>query len=117
PPAPFVPEEWRGRKICAMAVCYSGDLARVEEVIAPIRALGDSVVDLLREQPYVEVQSYLDDTEPAGMHYYWKTEFGIELGEGLLSTLRERFEACPIPGAELGILHLGGALNERAWDD
>jgi FAD/FMN-containing dehydrogenase len=117
PPAPFVPEEWRGQKICAMAVCYTGDLARVEEVIAPIRALGDPIVDLLREQPYVEIQSYLDDTEPEGMHYYWKTEFATELNSGLLSTLRELFAACSIPGAELGILHLGGALNERAWDD
>ena len=28
PPAPFVPEEWHGRNLCAMAVCYSGDLSR-----------------------------------------------------------------------------------------
>ena len=117
PPAPFVPEEWRGQRICAMAVCYSGDLSRVEEVVAPIRALGDPVVDLLRERPYVEVQSYLDATEPEGMHHYWKTEYAVGLGDGLLSTLRERFAACPIPGATLGILHLGGALNEHASDD
>ena len=52
PPAPFVPPEWHGKKICAMAVCYSGDLDGVAEAIAPLRALGDPVVDLLREQPY-----------------------------------------------------------------
>ncbi|QLG61885.1 FAD-binding oxidoreductase [Halorarum salinum] len=28
PPAPFVPEEWHGKRICAMTVCYSGDLGR-----------------------------------------------------------------------------------------
>lgn len=39
PPAPFVPEEWHGKRICAMAVCYSGDLGAVDEVLAPIRAL------------------------------------------------------------------------------
>jgi FAD/FMN-containing dehydrogenase len=117
PPAPFVPEEWRGRKICGMAVCYTGDLARAAQVVQPIRALGNPIVDLLREQPYVEVQSYLDDTEPAGMHYYWKTEYAAELGDELLASLRERFAACTIPGADLGILHLDGALGERAWDD
>src|SRR5262249_17875929 len=49
PPAPFVPEAWHGRRICAMSVCYSGDLDRVDDAVAPIRALGDPVVDLLGE--------------------------------------------------------------------
>jgi FAD/FMN-containing dehydrogenase len=51
------------------------------------------------------------------MHYYWKTEYAAELGDELLASLRERFAACTIPGADLGILHLDGALGERAWDD
>ena len=66
PPAPFVPEQWHGRKICAMAVCYSGDLDAIDAVLAPIRALGDPVVDLLEEQPYTQVQSYLDDDRAQG---------------------------------------------------
>ena len=64
------------------------------------------------------MQSYLDDTEPKGNHYYWKTEYLAELSDGLLSTaagaVRRR---APIPEAELGFLHLGGALNERPEDD
>jgi FAD/FMN-containing dehydrogenase len=117
PPAPFVPEAWRGQRVCAMAVCYSGDLARVDEVLAPMRALDDPIVDLLREQPYVELQSYLDQAEPKGMHYYWKTGYLGELSDELLATTQALFADCPVPGAELGFLHLGGALNERPWDD
>jgi len=117
PPAPFVAEEWRGRKICGMAVCYSGDLRAVSEALAPIRALRDPVVDLLAEQPYTQVQSFLDDTEPKGNHYYWKTEYVAELSDDLLSTMRDVFAQCFIPGAELGFLHLAGALNERDADD
>jgi FAD/FMN-containing dehydrogenase len=117
PPEPFVPEEWHGKRICAMAVCYTGDLALTEEVLAPIRALGDPLVDLLGEQPYTQVQSYLDDAEPKGMHYYWKTDFAAELSDELLHLNRDLFAECPIPGIELGFLHLGGALNERAEDD
>ena len=60
------PRQWHGRRICAMAVCYSGDLDHTDEVLAPIRALGDPIVDLLGEQPYTQVQSYLDDAEPKG---------------------------------------------------
>jgi FAD/FMN-containing dehydrogenase len=117
PPAPFVPQEWHGKRICAMAVCYSGDLDDVDEVLAPIRALGDPVVDLLHQQPYTQVQSYLDATEPKGNHYYWKTEYAAELSDDLLGIMRDLFAECPIPGAELGLLHLGGALNERDGDD
>jgi FAD/FMN-containing dehydrogenase len=117
PPAPFVPPRWHGERVCAMAVCYSGDLTRVDAALAPIRALGDPVVDLLQEQPYVQIQSYLDATEPKGDDYYWKTGYVSELTDGLLSTVRELASECPIPRAEVAFLHLGGALNERAADD
>jgi hypothetical protein len=111
------PRSGQGKRICAMAVCYSGDLARTDEVLAPIRALGDPLVDLMGEQPYTQVQSYLDDAEPKGMHYYWKTDFAAELSDELLDLNRDLFAECQIPGIELGFLHLGGALNERAEDD
>jgi hypothetical protein len=75
------------------------------------------VVDLLREQPYTEIQSYLDDTEPKGDHYYWKTGYVAELSDELLSTLRELGAECPIQNLMVGMLHVGGALNERAGDD
>ncbi len=117
PAAPFVPERWHGERVCAMSVCYSGDLGRVDEVMAPIRALGDPVVNLLAQQPYTQVQSYLDATEPAGAHYYWKTEYLAELGDDLLSTVRSAFGECPIPEGQLGFLHLGGAPADRPDDD
>ncbi|ADB50352.1 FAD-binding oxidoreductase [Conexibacter woesei] len=117
PAAPFVPAGWHGERVCAMTVCFSGDPREAEEALAPLRALGDPVVDLLREQPYTELQSSLDETEPKGLHYYWKTDYAAELSDELLRTLRELFAACPIPDAELGILQLGGALREHADAD
>jgi FAD/FMN-containing dehydrogenase len=117
PPLPVVPASWHGRRICAMAVCFSGDLADADRALAPIRALGEPLVDLLGEQPYTQVQSYLDDGEPKGMHYYWRTGYVTQLSDGLLAAVREAAAECPIPDAELAFLHLGGALNERAEDD
>jgi FAD/FMN-containing dehydrogenase len=114
PPAPFVPERWHDERICALAVCYSDDLRGVDAVMAPIRALGEPVFDLLAEQPYVELQSYLDDTEPKGDHYYWKTGYASELTDELLETANELASECPIPRAEIGFLHVAGALNERS---
>lgn len=117
PPAPFVPARWHGERLVAMAICYSGDLADTDTVLAPVRALGDPVVDLLADQPYTEVQSYLDATEPKGRHYYWRTEYLADLPDDLLATMRDAFAGCPIPEAQIGILHLDGALNEHDGDD
>jgi FAD/FMN-containing dehydrogenase len=117
PPAPFVPEPWHGRKVCAMVVCHSGAPEDADAALAPIRALPDPVVDLVGPMPYTEVQSYLDDGEPRGHHYYWKSEFVAELPDELLAATRDLFAQCPIPGAEIGFLHLGGAIGDLAGDD
>jgi FAD/FMN-containing dehydrogenase len=117
PPAPFVPAPWRGRRLCAMAVCHSGPAEDAPQALAPLRALADPVFDLVGPMPYTAVQSYLDDTEPDGMHYYWRTEYLSSLDDGLLDTLPALFATCPMPLGELGLLHIGGALDERAEDD
>jgi FAD/FMN-containing dehydrogenase/pimeloyl-ACP methyl ester carboxylesterase len=117
PPAPFVPPEWRGERICGMAVCYSGDPDRTDEVLAPIRAIGDPVVDLLGVQPYTQIQSNLDAMEPKGKHYYWKTEYLAELSDDFLSTWRELAAECPSRETQMGILHLGGAIADHDADD
>jgi FAD/FMN-containing dehydrogenase len=117
PAAPFVPSAWHGERVCAMAVCYSGDLGQADAATAPIRALGDPVFDLLAQQPYTSVQSYLDATEPKGNHYYWKTEYLAELSDDFLSTWRDLAAHCPSADTQMGILHLGGALNEHDDDD
>ena len=51
------------------------------------------------------------------MHYYWKTEYAAELTDDALTAVQELFATCPIPGAELGILNPGGAINELEEDD
>jgi FAD/FMN-containing dehydrogenase/pimeloyl-ACP methyl ester carboxylesterase len=117
PPAPFVPEAWHGERVCAMAVCYSGDLDEADEVLASIRALGDPIVDLLAPMPYGQLQSALDDTEPKGRHYYWRTEYLPELSDELLDTCRELAQECPTRDSEIAILHLGGAIGDRDDDD
>jgi FAD/FMN-containing dehydrogenase/pimeloyl-ACP methyl ester carboxylesterase len=117
PPAPFVPPEWRGERICGMAVCYSGDPDRTDEALAPIRAIGDPVVDLLAEQPYTQIQANLDAMEPKGKHYYWKTEYLAELSDGFLATWRELAAQCPSRETQMGILHLGGAIADHDADD
>ena len=117
PPAPFIPARWHGEKLCGMLVCFTGDPSEAGAALAPIEALGEPAVNLLREQRYTEVQSYLDPIEPKGLHYYWKSSFLAGLSDEFLVTTRELFAANASPHVEIGVLQLGGALNDRAGDD
>jgi FAD/FMN-containing dehydrogenase len=115
PPAPFLPEEWHGKPIVGLLACHSGP--DVEADLAPLRALGDPIADLVTEKPYTDQQSMLDGMEPKGNHYYWKTEYLAGLSNHFLDTFRDSALKVSSPLSESIIIHLAGALNERADDD
>ena len=71
-----------------------------------------------RQWPYTLQQSYLDDTEPKGIHDYWRTEYLSGLSEEMLTACRDAWSDLPgAHGADHRSLHVEGALNERAADD
>jgi FAD/FMN-containing dehydrogenase len=115
PPAPFLPEEWHGKPIIGLLVCHSG--ADAEGDLAPVRALGDPIADLIANKPYTDQQSMLDGMEPKGNHYYWKTEYLAGLTNEFLDTFRDSALKVTSPLSESIVIHLAGALNERATDD
>jgi len=115
PPAPFVPEAWRGKPIVAIVVCYTGN--DPDRALAPLRALPEPVVDTVGAMPYVALQSMLKANEPKGPHRYWKTEFLPELADGFLDAFLRGGLSLTSPMSQSVLFHLGGALNERAPDD
>lgn len=48
PPLPEVPEPLRGRTVVAVGACVLGAPAEAEALLAPVRGLGDPVMDLFR---------------------------------------------------------------------
>jgi FAD/FMN-containing dehydrogenase len=115
PPAPFIPAERHGTPIIGLLVCHSG--ADAERDLAPVRALGDPIADLVTEKPYTDQQSMLDGMEPKGNHYYWKTEYLAGLTNEFLDTFRDSASRVTSPLSESILIHLAGELNERADDD
>jgi hypothetical protein len=115
PPAPFLPEEWHGKLIIGLLVCHTG--ADAESDLAPVRALGDPIADLVTEKLYADQQRMFDGMEPKGNRYYWKTEYLAGLSDEFLDTFRESASNVPSPLSDSIVIHLAGALNERADDD
>jgi len=117
PPAPWLPESAHGKPMAAIVACHSGSPEQAEADLAPIRALGEPLADIIQLRDYVQLQSMLDATQPKGMHFYWKSEFVAELSDDLLDTYHAQFEGLEAPANQIVLFQVGGALNEHAEDD
>jgi FAD/FMN-containing dehydrogenase len=115
PPAPFLPQQWHGKPIVGIQLCHSG--ANPEADLAPVRALGNPIVDLLGPKPYAAVQSMLNAMEPKWLHRYWKAEFLPGLSSEFLDTFRSSALRVTSPLSQSIIFHLAGALNDHKDDD
>ena len=115
PPAPFLPEEWHGKRLVALLGCYAGDVDAGLEAMQPMRELGDPVADLIGEMPYVEMQALVDALYPRGARAYFKAGYLSALDDDAIETLA-RYHQTAAPAAEIHIHHFGGAVA-RVKDD
>jgi FAD/FMN-containing dehydrogenase len=115
PAVPFLGEQWHGKPIVSMLVCHSGSNA--EAHLAPIRDVGEPLADLIGETSYAEQQSMFDDDLPTGLNYYLKSEYLSALSSDFLATFGSSALKVTSPRSEAMIVHIGGAVNEKADDD
>lgn len=113
PPAPWLPKEYHGKPVVIMLACYSGDPELGEEIVAPIKSLGEPVGDILMRRPYTQLQSLLDATQPKGRRYYWKSEYLPAVEESLCDKAIEHADSISSPHSAVILFHIAGALNGR----
>jgi FAD/FMN-containing dehydrogenase len=118
PPAPFIPEEWQFKKVAGVLVCWAGDHAAGEAVVAPLRRLGTIVNDLVGPIPYVALQQLLDPLWERGSANYFTSAFVDRLPDDAIETFTDFHRRSPdLPvQAELHIHHLGGAIGRVHTD-
>jgi len=110
PPAPFLPEEWHGKKLVALIGCYSGDVEEGAAAMQPLRELGDPVADLVGPMPYVQMQSLIDALWPHGTKAYMKAGYLRELNDHAIETMARYHQDATSPASEIHIQHFGGAV-------
>ena len=116
PPAPWLSKDVHGKPIVALFVCHTGRLTDGEKLVAPIKAFGTPVGDIVQQRPYVSQQSLLDATQPKGRRYYWKSEFLPNLKPELLAKTISHAEAIASPHSAILLFPLDGALNRFPED-
>ncbi len=117
PPLPFLPPEWHGREILALAMCYSGaDLKEGERIAAPLRQFGKPIADVVAPHPYAAWQTILDPLLTPGARNYWKSHDFAEISDGLIDALIDTARKLPDPSCELAFAQLGGAVGRVSND-
>jgi FAD/FMN-containing dehydrogenase len=117
PPAPFLPEEWHGKKLVALVGCYSGDPDEGMKALQPLRDLGDPVADLVGPMPYVQMQSLLDDLYPRGTNAYMKAGYMRDLDDKAIETLVRYHQDATSPASEIHVHDFGGAVARADADE
>ena len=113
PPAPWLPKEVHGQPIIALFVCHSGKVEDGEALLAPLRALGRPVADIVTRRPYSQMQSLLDATQPKGRRYYWKSHYLAGIDERMVELAAEHAGRIRSPHSAILLFQIQGALNER----
>ena len=81
-----------GHPMAAVALCHSGDGGAV--ACGKFHLSTPPAVDMTGEKKYTEVQTMLDFTAPAGLHYYFKCRFLRELTDEAIGRLSTTPKQC-----------------------
>jgi FAD/FMN-containing dehydrogenase len=111
PPEPFVPEQWHGKRMWAIAGQFSGSQDDAEKILAPMRALGPEF-DLFQPMPYTMIQGLLDGANPYGRRNYWRAHNLADFDDKLTDAILEQAESMPSPFSAMIVLNMGGAIAE-----
>jgi FAD/FMN-containing dehydrogenase len=116
PPAPWIDSAYHGKLIVALFVIHSGSLEEGSRAVAPIKAFGKPVGDVLQKRPYCSQQTLLDATQPNGRRYYWKSEYLPGLDDGLIEKFIEYGQKIVSPHSAMLLFPLDGSHNKLPAD-
>jgi FAD/FMN-containing dehydrogenase len=116
PPLPFLPSEVHGTEVVVLAAMYAGDMEAGEAALAPLRAIGEPIADVIGPHPFAGWQQAFDPLLAPGGRNYWKSHDFAELSDGLIDTALDYVSRLPDPECEVFFAHVGGAQG-RVPDD
>jgi FAD/FMN-containing dehydrogenase len=111
PPAPFIPPSKQGAPVVAIFLCYTGDLAQGEQVVAPLRQLGTVLADVISPIPYPVMFAFTEEAARPGFPQYVRSLFAQTLSDELVQTIVSASCGKLSPEALLQIRILSGAVS------
>jgi hypothetical protein len=116
PPEPFIPDEWKLKPVTGTIVLWTGAAAEAEEAIAPLKAFGEPILDLVQPMPYTALQQLLDGSAAVpGVREYFRVDLFRELSADAIDAFVSHAAKVPSPMTQLVLQPLGG--KESRVDD
>src|SRR4051812_5669558 len=117
PPAPPFPPELQMKKVCGIVVCYTGDPAAYDDIIAPMRALGP-LMDGVMEMPFAAAQGAFDALYPAKVdNWYWRALFIRDLPDEAIVAHAEQGPKMPTWKSTMHLYPIDGAVRRVGKDE
>jgi FAD/FMN-containing dehydrogenase len=114
PPLPFIPAESHGTPVVIAPMVYAGDSEAGQRAIAPIRALGTPLADMVRPLRYSEIY---DGPEAPQAAFSAGTNMLLDaLAPGAVEAILEHIQTSTAPMAGVQLRVLGGAMARVADD-
>ncbi|TWX47162.1 FAD-binding oxidoreductase [Colwellia hornerae] len=111
PPFPFLDPKYHGQPVLVLAMAYVGDIRKGEQVLAPLRELGQSIGDAVGPCPYKNWQSAFDPLLTPGSRNYWKSSDFTEISDAVIDILLDAVTKLPSDECEIFTAQLGGAAS------
>ena len=112
PDIPDVPEPLRGRMVLTLGMCYVGDPADGPELAAPMRALGEPIMDFVGPMPAAGLCEIHMDPEPAVPAHGHHAQIRELPDEAIDAFLGEVGPGSDTPLLLAELRHAGGALGK-----
>lgn len=116
PPLPFLPAHTHGKEMVALALCYAGDPAQGEKLVAPLRGFGSAIGEHIGVQPYTAWQQAFDPLLTKGARNYWKSHNFARLEDGVIDTIVKYAANLPSSQCEIFIGTIGAQTTRVAPD-
>ena len=100
-----------GAPLVAIIAVYAGAAGAGERVLEPLRKFGPPIADLIRPMAYTDAQSLVDDAVPVGHRYYWKSNFALQLSDGLAEVLTKGAADMPSAGSMILAFEIKGEIR------
>ena len=116
PSLPMIPPEVQGREAIGLMGCYAGSIDEGEAVVAHLRELADSLVDLSGPMPFLALHELGSAMFPDGRNYCWRSAFVEELTEDLQEAVLEYGERAPSELCSVSVWPIDGRVQDVATD-
>ena len=103
-----------GNPMAAIALCHCGSEQEGAAACQEFQLSKAPVVDMTGKKQYTEIQTMLDFSAPAGLHYYFKCPFLLELTDEAIQSIVDYAERMPSDETQVVLEHMHGAASRVA---